>query len=326
MDTDSIIAKGRRCIDIEAAALQQTSKALDGDFASVAQTLIETIDQGNKLIFSGIGKSAHIAQKLVGTFNSIGAPSSFLDPVNALHGDMGLCSDGDALLAFSNSGETEELLRLVTLVSRFNLKTIAVTSQADASLARLCSGRLLYSAEQEACPLDLAPTASSTACMAIGDAVAMVILEARAFSKEDFARFHPGGSLGKSLAVRVDEIMRPSGQFAQMPDNASCQDCLQRMTDPNSGCIALTDSDGKLTGVFTDGDIRRLVLGDPDFLSKTVSIFMTRNPITISSGSLAVEALRIFESRKIDDLIVVDASNIPIGVIDGQDLTKARLV
>jgi len=326
MDTDSIIAKGRRCIDIEAAALQQTSKTLDGDFASVAQTLIETIDQGNKLIFSGIGKSAHIAQKLVGTFNSIGAPSSFLDPVNALHGDMGLCSDGDALLAFSNSGETEELLRLVTLVSRFNLKTIAVTSQADASLARLCSGRLLYSAEQEACPLDLAPTASSTACMAIGDAVAMVILEARAFSKEDFARFHPGGSLGKSLAVRVDEIMRPSGQFAQMPDTASCQDCLQRMTNPNSGCIALTDSDGKLTGVFTDGDIRRLVLSDPDFLSKTVSTFMTRNPITISSGSLAVEALRIFESRKIDDLIVVDASSLPIGVIDGQDLTKARLV
>jgi arabinose-5-phosphate isomerase len=326
MDTDSIIAKGRRCIDIEAAALQQTSKTLDGDFASVAQTLIETIDQGNKLIFSGIGKSAHIAQKLVGTFNSIGAPSSFLDPVNALHGDMGLCSDGDALLAFSNSGETEELLRLVTLVSRFNLKTIAVTSQAEASLARLCSGRLLYSAEQEACPLDLAPTASSTACMAIGDAVAMVILEARAFSKEDFARFHPGGSLGKSLAVRVDEIMRPSGQFAQMPDTASCQDCLQRMTNPNSGCIALTDSDGKLTGVFTDGDIRRLVLSDPDFLSKTVSTFMTRNPITISSGSLAVEALRIFESRKIDDLIVVDASSLPIGVIDGQDLTKARLV
>ena len=326
MDTDSIIAKGRRCIDIETLALRKTSEALDEDFASVALSLIETLDKGAKLIFSGIGKSAHIAQKLVGTFNSIGAPSAFLDPVNALHGDMGLCREGDALLAFSNSGETEELLRLVTLVSRFKLLSIAVTSKPGSSLAQLCSGRLVYSADQEACPLDLAPTASSTACMAIGDALAMVILEAQSFSKEDFARFHPGGSLGKSLAVRVDEIMRPTGEFAQLPDTATCQECLQRMTDPNSGCIALTDAEGKLAGVFTDGDIRRLVLNDSEFLSKAVSTFMTRDPISIPSGSLAVEALRIFETRKIDDLIVVNAEEAPIGVIDGQDLTKMRMV
>ena len=326
MDTDEIIAKGRRCIDIEAEALTQTSAALDADFAAIAQSLIDTLEKGNKLIFSGIGKSAHIARKLVGTFNSIGAPSSFLDPVNALHGDMGLCRKGDALLAFSNSGETEELLRLVTLVSRFDLQSVAVTSRKDSSLSQICSASLVYSADKEACPLDLAPTASSTACMAIGDAVAMVILEARAFSREDFARFHPGGSLGKSLAVRVDEIMRPSGQFAQLPDSATCEDCLQQMTNPNSGCIALTDAKGALSGVFTDGDIRRLVLSDPEFLKKPVATFMTPNPITISAGSLAVEALRIFESRKIDDLIVIDSDGRPIGVIDGQDLTKVRMV
>ena len=211
MDTDEIIAKGRRCIDIEADALRKTSKQLDSDFAAVASALIDTINQGNKIIFSGIWKSAHIARKLVGTFNSIGAPSTFLDPVNALHGDMGLCSEGDALLAFSNSGETEELLRLVPLVSRFNVLSIAVTSRKDSSLSQLCKASLVYSFDKEACPLDLAPTASSTACMAIGDAVAMVILEARAFSREDFARFHPGGSIGRSLAVRVDGIMRRSG-------------------------------------------------------------------------------------------------------------------
>lgn len=326
MDIDEIIAKGRRCIDIEANALRKTSEQLDSTFADVASTLIDVLNNGNKLILSGIGKSAHIAQKLVGTFNSIGAPSTFLDPVNALHGDMGLCREGDALLAFSNSGETEELLRLVPLISRFNVRSVAVTSQSDSALAKLCNGILLYAVDQEACPLDLAPTASSTACMAVGDALAMVLLEWRAFSHEDFARFHPGGSLGKTLAASVDDIMRPEGQFARTSDTASCRTCLTLMTNPNSGCIALTDKSGRLSGIFTDGDIRRLVISEPDFLEKPVSSFMTTNPITIPSGSLAVEALRIFESRKIDDLVVIDPEGKPIGVIDGQDLTKVRVV
>lgn len=326
MDTDEIIAKGRRCIDIEADALIRTSAQLDSGFAQVASTVIETLNDGQKLIFSGIGKSAHIARKLVGTFNSIGAPSTFLDPVNALHGDMGLCRKGDALLAFSNSGETEELLRLVPLLKRFNTRTIAVTSKPKSSLANSCDHRLIYFADKEACPLDLAPTASSTASMAIGDALAMVVLEWRAFSREDFVQFHPGGSLGKSLAASVDSIMRSSGQFALLQDGATCKDCLEQMTNPNSGCIALVDANGSLSGIFTDGDIRRLVLEDADFLGKPVSNYMTRKPITIDSGSLAVEALQIFETRKIDDLIVIDKEARPIGVIDGQDLTKVRMI
>lgn len=326
MNTDEIIAKGRRCIEIEAEALVKTSAQLDAGFAQVVTTVIETLNEGQKLIFSGIGKSAHIARKLVGTFNSIGAPSTFLDPVNALHGDMGLCRKGDALLAFSNSGETEELLRLVPILKRFDARTIAVTSKADSSLANLCDRSLVYCAEKEACPLDLAPTASSTASMAIGDALAMVVLEWRAFSREDFQQFHPGGSLGKSLAASVDTIMRPAGQFALAPDTATCRECLERMTNPNSGCVALTTRSGRLSGIFTDGDIRRLVLEDTEFLDKPVSNYMTRSPVTIPSGSLAVEALRIFEARKIDDLVVVDAEMNPIGVIDGQDLTKVKMV
>ena len=326
MDTEEIIAKGRRCINIEAEALAKTSAQLDSAFAQVAATVIDSLSDGQKLIFSGIGKSAHIARKLVGTFNSIGAPSTFLDPVNALHGDMGLCRKGDALFAFSNSGETEELLRLVPILKRFEVRTVAVTSMSDASLSKLCDQRLIYCADKEACPLDLAPTASSTASMAIGDALAMVILEWRAFSREDFVQFHPGGSIGKSLAASVDSIMRPTGQFAISSDEATCKECLQHMTNPNSGCIALTDENGKLSGIFTDGDIRRLVLEDADFLGKSVSSFMTQAPITINSGSLAVEALRIFENRKIDDLIVVHADFKPIGVIDGQDLTKVKMV
>ena len=326
MDTDEIIAKGRRCIDIEAEALAKTSAQLDSAFAQVAATVIDSLNDGQKLIFSGIGKSAHIARKLVGTFNSIGAPSTFLDPVNALHGDMGLCRKGDVLFAFSNSGETEELLRLVPILKRFDVRTVAVTSMLGASLSKLCDQRLIYCADMEACPLDLAPTASSTASMAIGDALAMVVLEWRAFSREDFVQFHPGGSIGKSLAASVDSIMRPTGQFAISSYEATCKECLQHMTNPNSGCIALTDENGKLSGIFTDGDIRRLVLEDADFLGKSVSSFMTQSPITINSGSLAVEALRIFENRKIDDLIVVDADFKHIGVIDGQDLTKVKMV
>ncbi len=326
MDTEDIISKGRRCIDIEADALRKTSEQLDGRFAQVASTVIETLNAGQKLIFSGVGKNAHIAQKLVGTFNSIGAPSTFLDPVNALHGDMGLCRKGDLLLAFSNSGETEELLRLVPALKRFDTQAIAVTAKPESTLCQLCDSSLVYSADKEACPLDLAPTASSTAAMAIGDALAMVVLEWRAFSRDDFQQFHPGGSLGKSLAASVDTIMRPTGQFAQLEDTATCRECLTQMTSPNSGCIALTDGDGILSGVFTDGDIRRLLLEDSEFLDKPVSGFMIQSPITIPAGSLAIEALRIFEKRAIDDLIVVDGHNRPVGVIDGQDLTKVRMV
>ena len=326
MNNDEIIAKGRRCIDIEAEALRQTSTRLGDDFAQVATAVFTVLNDGKKLIFSGIGKSADIARKLVGTFNSIGVPSTFLDPVNALHGDMGLCRKGDALLAFSNSGETEELLKLVPLLKRFDTLAIAITSKSDSTLAILCDYSLTYSAEQEACPLDLAPTASSTASMAIGDALAMVTLEWRAFSREDFVKFHPGGSLGKSFAASVDDIMRSEGQYAQATDDATCQECLERMTNSNSGCIALTDPAGALSGVFTDGDARRLILKDANFLDKHVSDYMTRNPITIKQGSLAVEALRIFEAQNIDDLIVVDSDGRPAGVIDGQDLTKARIV
>ncbi len=326
MNNDEIIAKGKHCIDIEAEALRQTSTHLGEDFARVATAVFEVLKEGKKLIFSGIGKNADIARKLVGTFNSIGVPSTFLDPVNALHGDMGLCRKGDALLAFSNSGETEELLKLVPLLKRFDTLAIAITSKPESNLAALCDHSLTYSAEHEACPLDLAPTASSTASMAIGDALAMVTLEWRAFSREDFVKFHPGGSLGKSFAASVEDIMRPAGQYAQTSEDTTCQECLERMTNANSGCIALTSASGALGGVFTDGDARRLILKDRDFLAKPVSDYMTRDPITIKQGSLAVEALRIFEARKIDDLIVIDGDRRPIGVIDGQDLTKARIV
>ncbi len=326
MDTQTIIAKGQSCLDTEIQALEATRDSLGNPFADVVRQLRETIEKEKKLIFSGIGKNAHICEKLVATFNSIGAPSCFIDPVRALHGDLGLCQKGDTLLAFSNKGETEELLRFVPLVKRFDLQTIAVTSTSDSSLARLCDFTLPYSVEQEACPLDLAPTASTTACIAIGDAIAMVLLEWKDIGKEGFAQYHPAGSIGRKLAPQVNEIMRDEGHFATLPETSTCKECLHRMTDPNSGCIILTDTKGRLGGIFTDGDIRRLILSQPGFLDECVSKYMTRDPVTIPSGSLAIEALKVFETHRIDDLIVVDDENKPVGVIDGQDLTKVQVI
>ncbi len=326
METSEIIAKAQRCLAIELEALQATSQRVDDRFAQVVRMMSDTLDANGKLIFTGIGKSAHICEKLVGTFNSIGAPSCFIDPVRALHGDLGLCRQGDMILAFSNRGETEEVLRLVAMVQRFGNKTVAVTSNLESSLSNLCDATLPYTAEKEACPLELAPTASTTASLAIGDAAAMVLLELRKFKKEDFARFHPGGSLGKTLVPRVDAVMRRGDRFSTASENETCRECLAIMTKPNCGSIALTDDSGKLSGVLTDGDIRRLILKQPDFLNQPVHAFMTRNPISIPSGSLAADALKLFESHNIDDLIVIDDAGKPIGLIDGQDLTKVRMV
>lgn len=326
MDSALIIQKGQRCIDIEIDALRATRDQLDDTFSAVAQTVLQTIQKGKKLIFSGIGKNAHICEKLVGTFNSIGAPSCFIDPVRALHGDMGLCCEGDTLLAFSHSGETEELIRFLPMIKRFDLQTIAVTSRPESTLAKLCHLPLLYRSEREACPLDLAPTASTAAAMAIGDAVAMVTLEMRRFGKQDFAKYHPGGSLGRNLAPRVEELMRGGDRLATLPQTASGEACLRRMSATSSGCIALTSEDGTLAGVLTDGDIRRVILSHPDFLREPISAVMTKSPIAIRKGAYAAEALKIFETHRIDDLIVIDEANQPIGIIDGQDLTKLRVV
>jgi len=326
MDTKAIISRGKKCIEIEIEALQATRDQIDDRFAEIVSIVQNTLEKGSKLIFSGIGKNAHICEKLVGTFNSIGAPSCFLDPVRALHGDLGLCRSGDCLFAFSNKGETEELLRLVPIAIRFELTTIAVTSRLNSPLAQLCQKILSYSAEKEACPLELAPTASTTASIAIGDALAMALIETMSVSKEDFARFHPGGSLGRTLAPRVENLMRGDDRLPLISASDTCRQGIETMTNARCGCIVATNNDGTLGGVLTDGDIRRLILSNPAFLDAPISDFMTPNPISIQASSLAAEALKVFEKHSIDDLIVIDSENRPIGVIDGQDLTKARLI
>jgi arabinose-5-phosphate isomerase len=322
----SALARARHCIRIERDALQDTSRGLGGEFVSTARAIESVTGAGGKLVFSGVGKSAHIAQKLVGTFNSTGVSSCFLDATQALHGDLGLCEEGDLAILLSNSGQTQEILRLIPLLKRFGLPVIALTSNPDSELAKDADHKLLYIVPKEACPLSLAPTASTTAALALGDALAMVLLESRGFTRDDFARLHPAGNLGTILLLKVRDIMRTDERFPVLPDTCLVKDALLSMTAAKSGSIALTSPDGKLSGILTDGDLRRNIISTPDFLLQPVSKFMTRSPKVVQVDGLAVEALRMFDRYKIDDLIAVDAENRPVGLVDVQDLPKMKLL
>jgi arabinose-5-phosphate isomerase len=323
----SALARAKQCIRIECDALLATSKALGPEFVDTARAVEETVAAGGKLVFSGVGKSAHIAGKIAATFNSTGVSSCFLDPTQALHGDLGLCYEGDLAILLSNSGQSDEVLRLVPLLKRFGLKVVAFTGNPKSDLARDADHRLIYTVKKEACPLKLAPTASTTAALALGDALAMVLLEARGLTREDFAKYHPAGNLGRVLLLRTRDIMRSGQRLPVARDTVTVQEAILAMTKAKSGSIALVRTgSGKLTGILTDGDFRRSALTGPGFLGRPVSDFMTRSPKVIRDDALGVDALRLFELHKIDDLIVVDASGRPVGLIDGQDLPKFKIV
>ena len=322
----SILARARDCIRIESAALADTAKSLGPEFIDTVRAVENTVEAGRKLIFTGVGKSAHIAQKLTGTFNSTGVSSSFLDATQALHGDLGLCADGDLAVLLSNSGQTEEILRLVPILKRLGVRLVAFTGNAKSDLVKNADHRLLYRVRREACPLELAPTASTTAALALGDALAMVLLESRGLTRDDFAKFHPAGNLG-ALLLKVRDIMRSGDRLPLAQETVTTQEAILAMTRAKSGSIALVHpKNGKLTGILTDGDFRRSALSGPDFLQKPVADFMTRKPKVIADSALGVDALRLFELHKIDDLIVVNSKGQPVGLIDGQDLPKLKIV
>ncbi len=328
LDDQTILTQARNCLAIEREALEATARVLNGDFVEVVRAGEAAIQGGHKLIFSGVGKSAHIAEKLTGTFNSTGAPSCFLDATQALHGDLGLCAPGDLAILLSNSGASSEMLRLLPLFERFGLKTVALSGSPDSELARGADFRLIYCAPREACPLDLAPTASTTAALALGDALAMVLLESRGLTREDFAKYHPAGTLGMTLLLRVKDIMR-TGEACPVltEEQTTVQEAIFAMTRAKAGAVALVDAQGVMTGIFTDGDFRRSALnGGANFLQTPVTRFMTRNPRSISSDVLAVEALKIFQQFKISDLMALDAQKKPVGYIDVQDLPKLKIL
>jgi len=320
------LAKARQVFDIEMAALKAVRRQLDGAFAAAVQIMVETLRQRGKIVVVGIGKSGNIGQKIAATLTSTGSTSVFLHSVDALHGDLGIVSDGDAILALSYSGESEELLNLVAALKRFSVKIITMTGAVKSSLARYSDAVLNVKVPKEACPFNLAPTASTTAMLALGDALAMTILQARGFKEKDYARHHPSGAIGRALLMKVRDIMRTGDRNAVAGEELTVKEALLLMCRAKSGSVSVVNARGKLAGVFTDGDLRRHTAADREILARPLAGVMTRHPVCIRDEALAVEALKIFNQRNIDDLIVVNARREPVGLIDLQDLPKLKLM
>jgi arabinose-5-phosphate isomerase len=284
------------------------------------------VNRRGKIVVVGIGKSGNVGAKIAATLTSTGSTSVVLNSVDALHGDLGIINDGDVILALSYSGESDELLNLLPAIKRFSVKIIVLTGGLKSSLARHSDIVLNVHVPKEACPFNLAPTSSTTATLVMGDALAMAVLQARGFKQSDFAKHHPSGAIGRAMLLRVGEIMRTGERNAVGGENLSVKEALLVMTRAKSGSLAVVNLRGKLTGVFTDGDFRRKMSTDDQLLSRTLKSVMTPNPICIRDSALAVEALKIFNERNIDDLIVVDARKQPVGLIDSQDLPKLKIM
>ncbi len=322
----SHLPQARRVFDIELAALRAVRAQLDDAFDCAVELTVETLKRRGKLVIIGIGKSGNIGAKLAATLTSTGSTSVVLSSVDALHGDLGIVNDGDLVLVLSYSGESEELVSLLPALKRFVVKLVALTGNPKSTIGRHSDLVLNVRVPKEACPFNLAPTASTTAMLVMGDALAMAVLEARGFTQKDFARYHPSGAIGRALLVKVRDIMRTGDRNAVAVQTLSVRDALMIMTKAKSGSLAIVDRRGKLAGVFTDGDFRRRMATDNDLLTRPLAEVMTRNPICIRDESLAAEALKIFDGRNIDDLIVVNAKREPVGLVDSQDLPKLKLM
>jgi arabinose-5-phosphate isomerase len=320
------LEKARRVIALEAAELQRLSARIDRSFGSAVEAIRRSVENRGKVVVVGVGKSGNIGEKIAATLTSTGSPAVVLNSLNALHGDLGVVADGDVILALSSSGETDELINILPALQRFDVQIIAMTGNAKSFLAQNCHIHLDVNVEQEACPLNLAPTSSTTVMLVLGDALAMVLLESRGFNKEDFAKFHPGGQLGRTLLFKVHQIMRGPEQMALVAPTLLVRDVLHAMAKARAGAAEVVDEHGRLLGIFTHGDFGRHFQKHGDLLERAVGDFMTRNPITIRGDRLAAEVLHILETHRIDDLVVVDESGKPVGVVDSQDLARFKLI
>ena len=322
----SHLAKAREVFDIELAALKAVRAQLDKSFDTAVETIIAALKSRGKIVIVGIGKSGNVGAKIAATLTSTGSTAVVLSSVDALHGDVGIINDGDVILALSYSGESDELLNLLPALKRFSVKIISFTSNGKSSLAKHSDLTLNVRIPKEACPFNLAPTSSTTAMLVMGDALAMAVLSARGFTQKDFAKYHPSGAIGRAMLLKAGDIMRSGNRNAIAKENLTVKEALLVMTQAKSGSLAVVDARGKLAGIFTDGDFRRHMATDENLLSQPVKSVMTRKPICIRDDALAAEALKIFNERNIDDLIVVNAKNEPVGLVDSQDLPKLKIM
>ena len=318
----------KNTLEIEGQAIEQLRKNLDQpdlalNFSKAIDILLAC---KGRIVVSGMGKSGHIAKKIAATFASTGSPAFFVHPAEASHGDLGMVQHDDVFVAFSNSGETAELLTIVPLIKRTGAKLISLTGAPESTLARFSDVHLNVAVQREACPLNLAPTASTTASLAMGDALAVALLDARGFREEDFARSHPGGSLGKKLLTHVSDVMRHGDSVPKTLNNASIKQALLEITAKRLGMTVVVDSSDKVLGIFTDGDLRRLLEKTSNLDEINLEAVMSANPRTISPDMLAAEAVEMMERFRINQLVVVDNSGKLLGALNMHDLFAAKII
>lgn len=318
--------RAQAILAIEIEELRRVRRKLDAGFSLAVAVILDCLKRGGKIVVTGVGKNYHIGQKISATLASTGSTSVVLHPSQALHGDIGVFCKPDVLLALSYSGETGELIELVPLVKRQGGKIVAMTADRNNALARHSDAVIAVAVRREACPFNLAPTASTTAMLAVGDALAIVLLEARGFRKDDFAKLHPGGAIGRTLLLRVADIMRRGNRLATVPQDAKVHDAVLAMTGAKAGAVGVVDRQRRLLGIFTDGDLRRLIGRQARALAQPVRKAMTPAPLAVRDTALAVDALKIFEDHLVDDLPVVDGARRLVGMVDIQDLPKFKIL
>ncbi|MCS7225110.1 MAG: KpsF/GutQ family sugar-phosphate isomerase [Armatimonadetes bacterium] len=326
-DTDRITEReilevGRQVIETEKAALEGLKDQLDESFAQAVQMILNC---HGHVVVTGVGKSGNIGAKIAATFSSTGTPALFLHPGEGVHGDLGAVTPDELVLMLSYSGETEELLDILPALKRLGVPIILITGKGDSSLAKAADVVITARVEREACPLNLAPTASAVAMLAVGDALAIATMKSKKFSQEDFARLHPGGVLGRRLLLKVGDLMRTGERLAKIHYREPTKAAFAAITKARAGACVVVDDDGKVCGLVTDGDLRRALLRDVQLFHSPVEHIMTRHPKTISPDALAVEALHLMQTHQIDDLPVLSGSGEPLGMLDVQDLLKAGL-
>ncbi|MCS7187034.1 MAG: KpsF/GutQ family sugar-phosphate isomerase [Armatimonadetes bacterium] len=322
-DTDGLCELAKEVLQIESDAIRQLVERIGSDFEKAVHILLAC--KGH-VVVTGMGKSGAIGRKIAATLSSTGTPSLFLHPAEGVHGDLGSITSNDVVLALSYSGETDELLAILPAIKRLGVPLIVLTGNPNSTLARAADVVLNVSVEREACPLNLAPTASAAAMLAMGDALALAAMKARRFTQEDFARLHPAGALGRRLLLRVRDLMRTGERLALVHFREPTKAAFAAITKARAGACVVVDDDGKLCGIVTDGDLRRALLRDVNLFNAPVTEVMTKSPKVIHPEALATEALRLMQNYQIDDLPVVDESGHPVGMVDVQDLLQAGIV
>lgn len=321
--TDEFIAQGLRVLDIERAAIDDITSSVNQDFARACDMMLHC---KGRVVVTGMGKSGHIGNKIAATLASTGTPAFFVHPGEASHGDLGMITPQDVVFAMSNSGETAEVVSIIPVIKRLGVTLVSMTGNPQSTLARLADVHINVAVQTEACPLGLAPTASTTAALVMGDALAVALLNARGFTADDFAMSHPGGSLGRRLLLRVSDIMHDGERLPKVGQDAIIKDALLEISRKGLGMTAIVDDNDVLLGIFTDGDLRRILDQQVDVHTTKIASVMTARCITVPPEMLAAEALKIMEDRKINGLVVVNKQQCPVGAFNMHDLLRAGVL